>query len=34
MTSLKKAQSNHKDTKTLSLSNIKLRFSNLNMRNI
>jgi len=34
MTSLKKAQSNHKGTKTLSLSKTKLRFFNLNMRNI
>ena len=33
MTPLKKVQSNHKDTKTLSLSKTKLRFFNLNMRN-
>ena len=34
MTSLKKAQSNHKGTKTLSSSKIKLRFFNLNLQNI
>jgi len=34
MTSLKKAQSNHKDTKTLSSSKVKLRFFNLNMQSI
>ena len=34
MTSLKKAQLNHKGTKTLSSSKIRLRFFNLNMQNI
>ena len=34
MTRLKEAQSNHKDTKTLSSSIIKLKFFNLNMQKI
>ncbi len=34
MTSLKITQSNHKGTKTLSSSKMKLRFFKLNMRNI